>query len=238
VFSMIRKRATFANVVMTLALVFAMTGGAYAAKKYVITSTKQISPKVIRALKGKTGSAGATGPQGPQGPRGLQGPAGIAGKDGANGSNGKDGAPGEKGEPGETGFTETLPSGKSLKGDWTMVAVVKAFNPVEAAVSFGIPLLAAPAVNYIKVGGMVPVGCEGGTVENPVAKPGNLCVFARVEENSLGTPQICSNAENPTFTACSQRPTAAADPFGFDIGAISESEGHVRDYGTWAVTAS
>ncbi len=31
-FSMIRKRLTLANVVMTLALVFAMSGGAFAAK--------------------------------------------------------------------------------------------------------------------------------------------------------------------------------------------------------------
>ncbi len=45
-FSMIRKRLTYANVAMTLALVFAMTGGAYAAKKYMITSKKQIKPSV------------------------------------------------------------------------------------------------------------------------------------------------------------------------------------------------
>jgi hypothetical protein len=38
-FSKIRKRLTYANVAMTLALVFAMTGGAYAAKHYLITST-------------------------------------------------------------------------------------------------------------------------------------------------------------------------------------------------------
>jgi hypothetical protein len=31
---------SYANVAATMALVFAMTGGAYAAKKYVITSTK------------------------------------------------------------------------------------------------------------------------------------------------------------------------------------------------------
>ena len=43
-FSRIRKRLTYANVVMTFVLVFAMTGGAYAASKYVITSTKQIKP--------------------------------------------------------------------------------------------------------------------------------------------------------------------------------------------------
>ena len=44
-----RGRLSYANVAMTLALVFAMSGGAYAASKYVITSTKQISPKVLKA---------------------------------------------------------------------------------------------------------------------------------------------------------------------------------------------
>jgi hypothetical protein len=99
-FSRIRKRTTYANVVMTLALVFAMTGGAYAAKKYLITSTKQISPKVIAALKGR---------QGPQGPAGLAGEKGAAGangtngKDGINGINGQNGANGEKGSTGPVG---------------------------------------------------------------------------------------------------------------------------------------
>ncbi len=86
-FSRIRKRITYANVAMTLALVFAMTGGAYAAKRYLITSTKQIKPSVIAQLKGKTG------------------PAGLAGKDGANGLNGKDGAQGPQGPHGPKGDT-------------------------------------------------------------------------------------------------------------------------------------
>jgi hypothetical protein len=51
-FSTIRKRITYANVALTLTLVFAMSGGAYAAGKYLITSTKQISPKVLASLKG------------------------------------------------------------------------------------------------------------------------------------------------------------------------------------------
>ncbi len=54
----IRSRMTYANVIATLAMVFAMTGGAYAAKKYLITSTKQIKPSVLSQLKGKAGSAG------------------------------------------------------------------------------------------------------------------------------------------------------------------------------------
>lgn len=48
----VRKRLTYANVAMTLALVFAMSGGAYAAKKYVISSTKQIKPSVLKQLQG------------------------------------------------------------------------------------------------------------------------------------------------------------------------------------------
>ncbi len=104
-FLRIRRRLTYANVTMTLALVFAMTGGAYAANKYLITSTKQINPKVISALKGKTGPrglAGATGPVGPVGP---------AGPSGAKGENGAPGAAGEKGAAGAAGQSVT---GKEL----------------------------------------------------------------------------------------------------------------------------
>ncbi|HEY5261420.1 MAG TPA: hypothetical protein VIJ33_04865, partial [Solirubrobacteraceae bacterium] len=90
-FSLIRRRFTYANVALTLALVFAMTGGAYAAKRYVITSTKQIGPTVLKQLRGKAGPAGPEGKQGPAGANGkdgAQGPAGANGKEGASGANG------------------------------------------------------------------------------------------------------------------------------------------------------
>jgi hypothetical protein len=99
-FSRIRRRFTFANVALTLALVFAMTGGAYAAKKYLVTSTKQISPSVLKALVGKAGAAGA---QGPAGPAGSQGPVGTAGAKGETGAAGKDGVQGQAGKEGPTG---------------------------------------------------------------------------------------------------------------------------------------
>ncbi len=94
-FSAIRSRITYVNVVATLVLVFVMTGGALAAKKYLITSTKQISPSVLKSLQGKAGPAGANGAQGAAGvgTAGAQGPAGPAGPAGT-GTEGKEGKAG------------------------------------------------------------------------------------------------------------------------------------------------
>jgi hypothetical protein len=89
--SAIRTRFAYANVVATMALVFAMSGGALAASHYLLTSTKQISPKVLRALHGANGSNGAAGAQGPAGATGPQGPAGPAGAKGETGSPGASG---------------------------------------------------------------------------------------------------------------------------------------------------
>ena len=63
-----RKRRSYANVTATLALVFAMSGGAMAANSYLINSTKHINPKVLKKLTGKPGKndiAGANGVTGP-----------------------------------------------------------------------------------------------------------------------------------------------------------------------------
>jgi hypothetical protein len=79
------RRLTYANVTATLALVFSMSGGALAANHYLINSTKQISPKVLKKLKGakgKTGAAGAAGTAGTAGATGKEGPQGKEGKPG------------------------------------------------------------------------------------------------------------------------------------------------------------
>jgi hypothetical protein len=80
-----RRHLNYANVVATLALVFAMSGGALAAKHYLINSTKQINPKVLKKLKGNTGKTGKTGVTGPSGVAGPTGPQGGTGKEGAKG---------------------------------------------------------------------------------------------------------------------------------------------------------
>jgi len=114
----VRSHLSYANVVATFALVFAMGGTAIAAKRYLITSTGQISPKVLKKLTGKTGPRGASGPKGAKGVVGASGPAGAAGAAGAAGGTGatgpaggegkeggagKDGVPGEEGKEGKAG---------------------------------------------------------------------------------------------------------------------------------------
>ena len=80
-----RRHLSYANTVATMALVFAMSGGALAASHYLITKTSQIKPSVLKKLKGNighagpTGTTGATGPGGPQGPAGKEGPQGVSG---------------------------------------------------------------------------------------------------------------------------------------------------------------
>ena len=67
-----------------VALVLSMSGGALAANHYLLSSTKQISPKLLSKLEGATGKTGATGPAGSNGATGT---AGAPGKEGPRGAN-------------------------------------------------------------------------------------------------------------------------------------------------------
>jgi len=84
--SALQRRLTYANVAATVALVFSMTGGALAAKHYLVNSTKQINPKVLGKLEGRRGRSGATGATGAAGMAGAVGPAGPAGAPGKEGA--------------------------------------------------------------------------------------------------------------------------------------------------------
>jgi hypothetical protein len=65
-----------ATVLSAVALFFALGGSAIAAHHYLITSTSQIKPNVLKKLKGNAGQNGAPGPAGAQGAQGAPGPAG------------------------------------------------------------------------------------------------------------------------------------------------------------------
>jgi Collagen triple helix repeat (20 copies) len=94
-FSLIRRHLSYANIAATLALVFSMSGSALAAKHYLINSTKQINPKVLKALRGNKGTTGPTGTKGEKGTPGEKGAPGPTGPNGAKGERGEQGPPGE-----------------------------------------------------------------------------------------------------------------------------------------------
>jgi Collagen triple helix repeat (20 copies) len=238
-FSAIRKRIhlTPSTLIATLALVFAMTGGAYAASKVLITSTKQISPKVLKSLKGANGknglngangTNGATGPAGPSGAPGAKGENGAAGAGGAQGPAGPQGpagAPGAKGEDGTIGFTKTLPSGETETGAWAVSATGEGL--VLDPISFNIPLakaLGETNVHFVEENGDGST-CPGKATA-PTALPGNLCVYGQ------------SPIVHVEFTAI----------IGTGLGGAGSTTGAVLEFqagaeaprfaaGSWAVTA-
>jgi hypothetical protein len=233
-----RLHLTPATAIATLALVFAMTGGAYAAGKYLITSTKQISPKVLKSLKGVAGAkglAGATGPSGPAGPAGPggAGPAGPQGPAGAAGAAGKEGPAGKEGKqgvPGTTGFTETLPKGKTETGAWTAESFPGNENAVFAPISFPIPLELALDENHVVFlgEGQTDPNCPG-AANAPAASAGFLCVYT-------GKLQLVPT-EAP-IKKPNELTEPGATPAGAMLGFTSAEPTETQfGFGTWAVTA-
>lgn len=82
------RRPSSSTVIAAAALFFALGGSAMAARHYLITSTSQIKPSVLKALQGAAGAAGAVGSAGPAGPTGSVGPQGPAGTVGSVGPQG------------------------------------------------------------------------------------------------------------------------------------------------------
>lgn len=115
-FSAIRRHFSPAMVLAFVALVFAVTGGAFAAtgsgggsgggsshatlSASVAKAKKKAPSKGTRGPAGPKGATGATGATGPAGPVGATGPAGAAG---GKGENGAAGGAGEKGSNGANG---------------------------------------------------------------------------------------------------------------------------------------
>jgi hypothetical protein len=253
-FSAIRKRLTPATVIATIALVFAMSGGAYAAGKYLITSTKQISPKVLKSLQGRAGARGATGLQGPAGAPGVgtpgpQGPAGAAGPKGDTGATGAPGAPGTNGKNGTNGkegspWTAggTLPSGKTETGIWSDSAELGAHQP--AQISFPIPLAEPLAwsegkagepenqVHYVnQLGNEVPT--SGKELSSHPACPGTV----EKPEATAGNLCIYAHAASPTGSNENIINPAGGATSGMGAATTGALLDAAEARGTWAVTA-
>jgi hypothetical protein len=237
--SKFRRQVNASTVIASLALVFAMTGGAYAANHYLITNTSQIKPSVLKKIaksfqrtgpagaQGLPGANGTDGKNGAPGATGAQGPKGETGATGAQGSKGATGATGAQGPKGETGATGPvgaintegpLPSGKSETGLWNLPSTVRAENVL--SISFPIPLGAGSEVtgHFIGFGEGETAECPG-TVNAPKAAPGNLCVYV------LG-------AENVSVAESSAAPRA----YGAYLVVKDPSELSASALGSWAVT--
>jgi hypothetical protein len=245
----LRKRLTYANVAMTLALVFAMSGGAYAAGKYLITSTKQISPKVLASLKGKAGPAGANGAAGPAGsagPAGPQGPKGETGAVGTNGTNGEPGKEGKEGKPGVIHPGETLAAKATETGSWAISGALELEGQVVTSISFPIPLKEALTSEHVFYVGESGNGttCPG-TSEEPTATAGNLCIYqgfvtgVESEQNGVAAAHTFNPGIRNLTTDFGSAGTTGAGLFFIKHSEESSEQKPVKaeGFGTWAVTA-
>jgi hypothetical protein len=238
--SKMRKRISYTNIALVVALILATSSGAYAAGRYVITSTSQIKPSVRKALQGQTGPAGKTGPAGQAGANGTagaQGPAGSQGTAGTNGTNGTNGEPGEKGHEGKEGPEGSpwtaggvLPPEKTETGTWAYGAREKTLVLVH--ISFPIPLknaFAESSVHWVSHG--APTSECPGSPAKPEALPGNLCVYGNESSGkvALATPHII----DPSLSIAEQGAATAGAVLLF--GEVEEEEAF--GIGTWAVTA-
>jgi hypothetical protein len=153
---------------------------------------------------------------------------GPAGKNGATCKNGANGANGTNGKEGPAGpLTDALPSGKSEKGAWVYALSGKT-GLAGVALSFPIPLAAAPTAHFIEAGATPPAGCSG-SVAAPAASPGNLCVFSTFPLIGL-TLRSFFDPENFTETSTASGKTGA-------IVLFNATEGSQQAAGTYAVSA-
>lgn len=236
-FSRLGRHFGAPGVIAVFALVFAMLGGAYAAKKsgFVITKLSQIKPSVRNQLKGNQGPQGAPGAKGDTGARGPQGPQGAPGATGAPGS------------PWTVGGV--LPTGETLVGSWsaenqwaTAENNVQQFTRVP--ISFGIPLTGAPNVRLFSEGIFFTVNSSGvfvlppdtspeaeenfeavcpGTADDPDATAGNLCIYT-------------DNADSAGYATLKlATATPAPHTYGWSLPLTMEAESMIE--GSWAVTA-
>jgi hypothetical protein len=234
-FSLLRNRFGIPGVISVIALVFAMFSGAYAASNY--DKGKAMS-SAAKAKKGPRGPRGPQGVAGPAGPSGPAGPAGAKGDTGAQGNEGKQGPEGKQGKEGKSGFTKALPPGETETGTWAFLNMRSETQLIGfTSISFNVPLaaeLAPTQVHYINPANkeVVEPGVEVtstaclGSVLEPIAAPGNLCIYAGGQNGYTTTNQLIAKPNDAPGASTS--------------GAILKffnAEPQAEGKGSWAVAA-
>jgi hypothetical protein len=225
------KLGTAGFIISIVALVAALTGGAYAASGALTSKQKKEVQKIAQTEAKKVAKAGPQGPAGPKGDTGSQGAKGDNGAPGAKGDTGSQGVVGTPGAPGKEGSPWTaggvLPTGQTLVGNWAYGLSGPEQSPLTASVSFGIPLAAAPTVHYVATEGEEAAACPGSATA-PKAAAGQLCVYQGVAVNNPGT-----------FNAGFTEATLANSGVTLFFNPIQEGATFKPSFmaGTWAVTA-
>ncbi|HEX3511841.1 MAG TPA: hypothetical protein VHT27_12170 [Solirubrobacteraceae bacterium] len=208
------------NLIAWLALFVALGGTSMAATHYIITSTHQIKPSVLKQLRGApgargatgvSGTSGSTGPQGKEGSAGKEGPPGLKGETGPRGETGPKGEPGQKGdqglkgEPGTKGEAGTARAYAHVSKTGAVEATNVTTMKVEALTSGGEP----EGVYCISGLGFAPKNVVV-TIDALEGKPGFVTA-------TIGGTSFSSACKEDQITVETWNPVA------------SESGGHIKD---------
>jgi len=222
-------------------------------------ATGATGPAGLAGAAGPAGPKGDTGAKGDTGSQGNPGTPGAAGKSvvltteakGANCAEGgtkvevEGNAASKKyvcnGVNGTSGFTDTLPPGKTETGTWSILISANKFHSPNAytSISFPIPLAEGSEEGFVfnqektELEEFGSSGCEG-TVEEPTAPPGVLCVYTIAEEReNLGSS---APFETRSASGFGFGPTGAFI-VGPPLEGTAADQAYVEAKGTWAVTA-
>lgn len=128
-------------------------------------------------------------------------------------------------------YPRTLPPGKTARGVYAIDDFSGATNNpsgefADTAVSYPVALSAAPVLHFIGSGQSAGEFCPG-TVSQPEAKPGHLCVYESTSTNR--------DAGDVAFLYGGGR-----DRFGFGLSVLAQSgtAGLYGSFGSWAVTGA
>jgi hypothetical protein len=116
---------------------------------------------------------------------------------------------------------------KTIQGDYALG--LQAANTGDDGwdnISFGFKLASEPQEHFIKSGTAAPAVCPG-TLADPKAAPGHLCVYEG----------DATNRSDVVIFSAGHRQSFRADEFGAGLWLIPAAAGNAWSYGTWAVTA-
>jgi hypothetical protein len=234
-----------ASLLAAVALFLALGGTAFAAQKYVVSSSKQVKNSSLTGADVKNGSltakdlakgtllqgpAGRQGPAGSPGATGPKGDVGAKGEAGPKGDRGADGAPGARG--GTTG--DVIPSGTTVAGVFDVFH--QSGSPSGGSTTVQLPGVAPTPLTSADVNSKLSAyandgdsSCTG-SYDAPTAPAGKVCLY------------LYSRAFNSTETLRGEAMASPSAPSTFlsthafrVVLSTTDQTGHST--GAWAYTA-